>query len=343
MELNKLSGIYKIENIKNNKIYIGSSKDIKKRWKQHISLLNKDLHHSYKLQRDWKEFGENSFVLEVIDEIKNEKELKEFEQYWLDTLQPHKTGYNILGFSGRDDNKTDIQKWNDKNGGFIFLMFLYGQGLFERLDEMLQEDIFKLIYVSTFLEYDSTLKINREKMKDLLGLSRNAFDIFFNKMKKIELFKDEEKTITINNQYISKGVLQKYIKQYNDFTRVYINTIRYLYENVPIRKHRQIGSFLKLIPYAHRETNILCWNPISNIEEIKFITLKDFVDILGYSRSNIPKFCNTLRDVKLENGEYIISFIESKIIINPRVTYGGNFDIEGGKDTILKWFQVNKK
>ena len=32
---NKICGVYKIKNIINNKIYVGSSKDIKNRWYQH--------------------------------------------------------------------------------------------------------------------------------------------------------------------------------------------------------------------------------------------------------------------------------------------------------------------
>ena len=33
-------GIYKIENIINNKVYIGSSNNIERRWKEHKRLLN---------------------------------------------------------------------------------------------------------------------------------------------------------------------------------------------------------------------------------------------------------------------------------------------------------------
>lgn len=39
MELTKISGIYKIVNINNEKVYIGSSKDIEKRFKEHIYQL----------------------------------------------------------------------------------------------------------------------------------------------------------------------------------------------------------------------------------------------------------------------------------------------------------------
>ena len=43
-------GIYKITNIKNGKIYVGSSKDIEKRWKEHLYKLKYGVHHSVKLQ-----------------------------------------------------------------------------------------------------------------------------------------------------------------------------------------------------------------------------------------------------------------------------------------------------
>ena len=34
---------------------------------------------------------------------------------------------------------------------------------------------------------------------------------------------------------------------------------------------------------------------------------------------------------------------QSYIIVNPRVYYGGNFDIEGGVSGILKWFKNKNK
>lgn len=43
-------GVYKIGFSNTNKVYIGSSKDIEKRFKQHRAMLEADCHHSYKLQ-----------------------------------------------------------------------------------------------------------------------------------------------------------------------------------------------------------------------------------------------------------------------------------------------------
>lgn len=64
-----MRGIYKIENKINGKVYIGESLDIKRRWKEHIKDLDKNKHHSYKLQEDWNKYGKDSFNFEVISKL----------------------------------------------------------------------------------------------------------------------------------------------------------------------------------------------------------------------------------------------------------------------------------
>ena len=46
-------GIYKIENKVNGKVYIGQSIDIEKRWKNHISYLNKGIHRNKHLSQSY--------------------------------------------------------------------------------------------------------------------------------------------------------------------------------------------------------------------------------------------------------------------------------------------------
>jgi len=334
--LTKLSGVYQIKNTINNKIYIGSSKDIERRWKEHKKQLNKENHHSYKLQRDWTEFGEDKFIFEIIDKV-NEDQLKEYEQYWLDTLIPYKIGYNILPYADIESNKTDIQKWNDENGGFIFSLFRYNNCLFNGIPDLIQEDIFKIFYISIYLNYDNYLSINKKDMNNLLEMSRERFGQFFNKVVNLNILIKDGKLLKLNNLYLSKGALDKKIKQYNDFTRVYINSIKSLYENNNIRKHSQIGALFKLIPYIHRESNILCFNQTDDILEINKIITKDILSILDYHRSNSIK--RTFSDIVFINNEPIIKFSDIGIIINPRVFYGGNFNILGEISGILKWFK----
>lgn len=82
------------------KAYIGSSKNIEKRWKQHLKSLRMQSHHNIFLQRSWNKYDEQTFelvVLEVTDK------LFEREQFWIDELKPE---YN-LGSVGGGDNITN--------------------------------------------------------------------------------------------------------------------------------------------------------------------------------------------------------------------------------------------
>lgn len=97
------SGIYKIVNTLNGKVYVGSAKDFQKRWKRHFNDLEKQQHSSIKLQRSYNKHGKDVFVCEIIEEIPYEKDkILEREQYWIDTLNSKENGYNIADASFGD-------------------------------------------------------------------------------------------------------------------------------------------------------------------------------------------------------------------------------------------------
>ena len=65
-----ISGIYKITNLKNNRIYIGESFDIEKRWEQHKTDLIKGNHINRGLQQDFNLYGKRYFKFEILQEHK---------------------------------------------------------------------------------------------------------------------------------------------------------------------------------------------------------------------------------------------------------------------------------
>lgn len=118
------SGIYKIVNKINNKCYIGSSVDIRRRKRYHFSQLRCNKHHSILLQSSFNKNGEKNFILEII-ELCDISVLLEREQFYLDKYKSYdpKNGYNI---SNKADRRSGIEAWNKgmkfpkKSGVFHF-------------------------------------------------------------------------------------------------------------------------------------------------------------------------------------------------------------------------------
>lgn len=96
--MNKISGVYKITNNINEKIYIGSSEDIEKRWYHHKSCLNKGIHINKHLQAAWNKYGEESFSFEIIEKCDPKDTLK-IEQKYLDMYWDKEILYNIARYA----------------------------------------------------------------------------------------------------------------------------------------------------------------------------------------------------------------------------------------------------
>lgn len=95
--------IYKIRNVENGKVYVGSTEDYERRLKEHMYELQKGTHVNTYLQNAFNKHGQEIFSIEVIEELDSIDNLLEREQYWIDTLNAHweKGGYNLSPTAGR--------------------------------------------------------------------------------------------------------------------------------------------------------------------------------------------------------------------------------------------------
>lgn len=91
-------GIYKITNLINNKIYIGQSKNIEKRWAKHRTGPFNPNNNCYNnaLYRSIRKYGLDNFTFEVIEQCK-EADLNKKEIYWINYYDSHNEdkGYNL--------------------------------------------------------------------------------------------------------------------------------------------------------------------------------------------------------------------------------------------------------
>jgi group I intron endonuclease len=97
-------GIYCIENIKNNKKYIGQSVDIYRRWANHKCDLNGNRHNNEHLQSAWNKYGANSFEFTIVEKC-DEDLLDSREIYYIDLYDciNGSCGYNLE--TGGNQNK----------------------------------------------------------------------------------------------------------------------------------------------------------------------------------------------------------------------------------------------
>jgi len=107
-EINQ-SGIYKIQNLINGKVYIGSTNCFRVRWNTHKSKLRINKHFNYHLQSSWNKYGEDIFRFEIVEFVTDLELLHIREQVWIDTVKSYerKNGYNIIQQVGKP-NKIDF-------------------------------------------------------------------------------------------------------------------------------------------------------------------------------------------------------------------------------------------
>ena len=99
----KISAVYKIMNTVTGDFYIGSSKNVRRRWATHKCPSTWKSCPNKQLYKDMQKYSVDKFEFQVIDEVEPGS-LKEKEQYFIETLKPT---YNQMNAKG-----LDIERYN---------------------------------------------------------------------------------------------------------------------------------------------------------------------------------------------------------------------------------------
>jgi hypothetical protein len=96
-------GIYKIENLVNGRMLVGSSRNLRGKENSWMFQLRQGFHMNRELQRDYKQYGEDKFAFSVVDRLDPKEgsdydytgDLAALEEMWLERLEPYgDKGYN---------------------------------------------------------------------------------------------------------------------------------------------------------------------------------------------------------------------------------------------------------
>ena len=107
--MEKISAVYKITNTITGDFYIGSSKNVKKRWTDHKCPSKWNDNPNNPMYLDMQEYGVDNFDFQILAEVEAE-ELKVTEQKFIELLKPTYNNYNANGLDierRKEYHKTD--------------------------------------------------------------------------------------------------------------------------------------------------------------------------------------------------------------------------------------------
>jgi group I intron endonuclease len=113
--MTKITGVYRIQNVVDGRVYVGSGINVKRRFRDHYKALQNGQHANKHLQRAWDKYGGENFEFSVIL-LCGKDDLLSYEQYYIDSMRACEAGYNIcqkagntLGRKHSDDTREKIR------------------------------------------------------------------------------------------------------------------------------------------------------------------------------------------------------------------------------------------
>ncbi|CEQ01712.1 Uncharacterised protein [[Clostridium] sordellii] len=258
------------------------------------------------------------------------------------------------------NNKNELHKQSCLLGGYVHMAYVKNELLFNNIG-IDRANISRLIYLSTYIDYNNRQEnllikytqnnkvkpLSKYEIKKLLKLNDTAFKSFMADVIKHNLIIEEDGFFYISNDYFSKGLIDKSKLNNKEYTRIFIDTTRMLFENCTSRQHKQLSYIYQLIPFMNFELNVICSNPHeTDFYELDKLSLIQICKLLGTStvKSSMNKLENNLLKfhIKIDGKKYylfkrvIVKGGNGKFdyfIINPYVIWGGK-DTDKVKDTL---------
>lgn len=240
--------IYKIENLKNHKFYIGLTNNIARRRSRHFTDLRYHRHDNSFLQKEFDIYGEENFSFEKIFEGEvSEKEIGEKEREYIKKFDSYKNGYNQneggnFGPSNGGSHLTQSDIYNicsalefcSRPGGVLSKMFEVSLTTISRIKKEINHNQYINEYKKMPLEerkaiykiFCESSNFYEKKIKQIIIKSKRkltkeqVFMILFNFENKIVTRKKMAEIVGVSSAYtldcIKKGITYKdYSYEYN--------------------------------------------------------------------------------------------------------------------------------
>ena len=263
--IKRTCGIYKITDLTKNRIYIGSSNFIEKRWIRHKLDLKYNKHSAHYMQRVYNKRGLENFKFEII-EICEESNLLIREQYYIDSLIPEFNSFHVAArtVSTEEMRKKISMRMSGENNYF------YGKKRPEHSKLMKENPPFKDYHHTIENRIDSSLrqsKLNKDianQIEDCINKGYGTSEIF-------KLSKCSHKTFYsfINNKILAFKFNDKLKNKLKENNKIIYNKNRKI-NNETILEIKQLRNIEKKSLYELADYFKLGVSTISAIANNKY-------------------------------------------------------------------------
>lgn len=232
--------------------------------------------------------------------------------------------------------KTEFSEYINKTLGSFYFYF------YNKIPKNLSKQYkIRFLYLCCYLKYNDPLNrivIGNTHAKKQYVLEKDLMSLLRLKKREYQYTRkiliennlitiNDDKTISLNREYSYKGKLNKKTIK-NDFTRIFENGLKEIYEKSLPSEHKKIGLLIEILPFVNYSYNILCANPEEpDINFIKTLNIKNLCDIVGYSKSNYSKLKKELLKITINEEPAIMisdTLKNQTITVNPKLYYKGN-------------------
>ena len=234
----------------------------------------------------------------------------------------------------------ELSEHEIENGKFIFAFFQQASTMEERFPTLTKQDIARLMFIGTYVAWGTNRlqsdngkrHYDKKDLQELVEMSGKRFNELFKRFKDADILHESESgELFVNPTIFYRGDLKKHSYDISDlqYTRVFKKTVRDLYAEFKGRKLGQLATIYSVLPFLNFATNIVCFNPEESSDSlIRPMNLENLSALLGYQ--NTHKLKTALNGIKVDE-KPVFTFVEDpydrrqrRIIVNPRVVYGGN-------------------
>ena len=212
----------------------------------------------------------------------------------------------------------------------------YGSFYFSYYNKMLNilkpQYLTRALYLCSYMNYDNLLVEGKTHHKpiyesDLIRIWNISRAEMFNTKKELIdlgiLIVNENKTLSISENFCKKGELMKNIK--DEKARIFNDAIREIYKKAKPSEHKKLALLYKMLPYINLKWNMVCSNIDEEIKDlVQPIDVKTLCKLLN--QSNVTKLKKDLLSLTV-NGRPVVLMAsvmnKSIILINPAVYYKG--------------------